>query len=199
MEPVSTAAGCTKGYGSGVAGLKRLRSWKYWLFGLVVVVFPASAGAAELFGGIYSHDVDTPLSLSGIERGVDFQLGWRGDRIEALRAIGAPSPHVFSSVNSAGDTNFAAAGLSWKLGDAPYIRPGVGLAVHDSPSRPAPGERRIDFGSRVLFQLEFAVGVPIGDRVSVEASWVHLSHAQLFGSQNPGMDAIGLRLNYRLR
>ncbi|WP_366926204.1 acyloxyacyl hydrolase [uncultured Sphingomonas sp.] len=43
------------------------------------------------------------------------------------------------------------------------------------------------------------MGVRIGERLSVEASWVHLSHARLFSSQNPGMDSFGVRLNYRLR
>jgi hypothetical protein len=40
---------------------------------------PALAG--ELFGGLYVHDVDTPLTHSGIEGGVDVQVGWRGGRI----------------------------------------------------------------------------------------------------------------------
>ena len=35
-------------------------------------------------------------------------------------------------------------------------------------------------------------------RISVEGSWVHMSHAQLFGRQNPGMDNIGVRLNLKL-
>ena len=39
------------------------------------------------------------------------------------------------------------------------------------------------------------VGVQVNDRLSVEASWVHMSHAQLFGRQNPGIDNVGVRLN----
>jgi hypothetical protein len=159
----------------------------------------APAGASEIFGGVYSHDVDTVLTRSGFERGVDFQLGWRGGRIEALRAIGAPSPHVYASVNSEGETNFASAGIGWKAGDTLYIRPGVGIAVHDGPGRVVPGDQRIDFGSRLLFALEFGVGLQLTDRVSTELSWVHLSHGQLFSRQNPGLDNIGLRLNYRFR
>jgi hypothetical protein len=69
------------------------------------------AAASELFGGLYVHDVDTFVTRSGIEGGVDARLG---------------------------------------------------------------------------------------PRTTLEASWVHLSHAQLFGRQNPGMDNFGLRLSVEL-
>ena len=58
---------------------------------------------------------------------------------------------------------------------------------------------------RLLALLMFALtAVPAAaapfasDRISVEGSWVHMSHAQLFGRQNPGMDNIGVRLNLKL-
>ena len=159
----------------------------------------APADGQELFGGLYVHDVDTGLTKSGIEEGADFQLGWRGERIGALRAIGSPSPQAFVSVNSAGNTHFAVAGISWKLGGRVYLRPGIGLAVHTGPGRVVADDDRIDFGSRVLFAPELGVGARLSDRMSIEASWVHLSHAQLFGPQNPGLDTIGVRLNYRFR
>jgi len=160
----------------------------------------AGAGkATELFGGLHIHDVDTVLTKGGFERGVDFQIGWRGERIGALRAIGAPAPHAFISVNSAGDTNFAAAGLSWKIGQRLYLRPGVGIAIHDRSSRVVAGNRRIDFGSRILFEPELGIGYRLSDRVALEASWIHLSHAQLLSRQNPGLDNFGVRLNYRFR
>ena len=169
----------------------------------VLALIAAAAAAAqpayadEIFGGIYSHDVKTGLTKSGFEPGVDFQLGWRGDRIRALRVIGAPSPHVFGSLNSAGATNYASAGISWKIGRSFYGRPGLGLAIHNGPSRVVPGDGRIDFGSRILFALEFGAGYQVNERTSVEASIVHLSHGQLFSPQNPGLDNIGLRLNHR--
>ena len=157
------------------------------------------ASAAEVFGGILAHDVETGLTKSGFEDGADIQLGWRGDRIAALGFIGSPSPYVFGSLSTAGDTHFAAAGLSWKIGRQFYVRPGLGLAIHDGPGRVVPGDERIDFGARVLFAPEIGVGYQFTEAVSAEASWIHLSHGQLFGRQNPGMDSIGVRLNYNFR
>lgn len=169
------------------------------LLGGAALLFPTPARADELFGGLYVHDVDTGLTRSGIEEGVDVEIGWRGGKIGFLKAIGAPRPQVFASLNSDGNTHFAAAGLSWKIGHRIYLRPGLGLAVHTGPGRVVPGDDRIDFGSRILFEPELGLGARLGDRASVEASWVHLSHAQLFGPQNPGVDTIGLRFNYRFR
>ncbi|HLL58872.1 MAG TPA: acyloxyacyl hydrolase, partial [Allosphingosinicella sp.] len=80
-----------------------------------------------------------------------------------------------------------------------YARPGIGLGLHDGPVGVAPGKDRIDLGSRLLFVPEIAMGYQINERFSVEASLVHLSHAQLAGGQNPGIDNVGVRLNYRLR
>ena len=167
---------------------------------LASLLAAAPVSAQEVFGGVYVHDVETPLNLSGnVEGGSDFQLGWRGERMRFLKAIGSPSPHAFVSVNSAGDSHFAAAGISWKIGRRVYVRPGIGLAVHTGPGQVTPDDGRIDFGSRILFEPEIGVGAEISDRLSIEASWVHLSHATLFSGQNPGIDTIGLRLNYRFR
>jgi len=175
---------------------------KPFLIGAAVALAAAAtpASAQEVFGGVYAHDVDTPLNKGGFEGGVAVQAGVRGGRIRALKAIGAPSPYVFGSVSTEGATNFAAVGLSWKIGGRLYLRPGIGLAVHDRSSHVVHGNLRGDFGSRILFEPELGLGFRIDERWSAEASWVHMSHAGLFNSrQNPGIDNIGVRLNYRFR
>lgn len=172
----------------------RLASLSAATAAITLAASPASAG--EVFGGLYVHDVDTFLTKSGVEDGFDGQLGWRGDRIG-----GTPlQPYVFGSLNSKGNTHFAAAGLSAKFGDAFYIRPGVGLAIHSGSSKDFqdPTNDEVEFGSRILFEPELGIGARINERMTLEASWVHLSHAQLFGGQNPGMDNIGVRLNVAL-
>lgn len=176
----------------------------------IVAVFAATllagwavpAAAGEVFTGVYVHAVDTPFTLYTGEGGADLELGYRFDPVEALGAIGKPSPYLIGSVNTVGDTSFAGAGLSWKLGKGPvYVRPGVGLVVQDGPSQridPATG-RHTELGSRVLFEPEIAVGTRLSERLSLEASWVHVSHARLFNAQqNPGIDMMGMRLNWRL-
>jgi hypothetical protein len=79
------------------------------------------------------------------------------------------------------------------------VQPALGLAVQTGkmPVYAANGTRT-DLGSRVLFEPELGVGVQLAPRISAEASWVHMSHAQIFGRQNPGIDNIGVRLNVGL-
>jgi lipid A 3-O-deacylase len=153
---------------------------------------PARAG--EIFGGLYAHDVRI-IAVGSPEHGPDFQLGWRGGPI--LRALGGPRPHLLVSLNADGGTHFAAAGISWQIGNPIYVRPGIGIAIHTGAGYPPPD--RIWFNSRLLFEPEIGVGARLTPRLSVEASWVHLSHAQLAGHQNPGLDTVGLRFNYRFR
>ncbi|MEP5936997.1 MAG: acyloxyacyl hydrolase [Erythrobacter sp.] len=166
---------------------------------LLLCAIPAHAD--EIYGGLYLHAVDTPFTFDTQENGLDLQIGYRLDPVEELHFIGKPQPYVFGSINSAGDTNFAGFGLSWKLGEGPiYVRPGIGLVIHDAPSvRVNPNNGlRTDLGSQILFEPEIAIGVNLSERTSVEASWVHISNAQILDrDQNPGIDAIGLRVNYR--
>lgn len=165
---------------------------------LALAAAPAEAG--EVYGGIYKHAVGTPFTLDTQEGGADIQLGYRLDPILPVARI---EPYVFGSLNSEDDgTDFVGVGVSRKFSiGGVYVRPGVGLVVHNAPSvraNPATGIRT-DLGSRVLFEPEIAVGLNLLPRVSVEASWVHISNARLFNSrQNPGIDMIGLRANLKL-
>ena len=175
-----------------------------WLvaLGVFAVLGAAPAAAQEVFVGGYAHGVNTPFTLDTGERGMDFVAGYRFAPIERLAFIGKPAPYLIGSLNRQGATNFAGAGLAWKIGQGPvYLRPGVGIVIHDGPSYRvnAAGDLRTDLGSRVLFEPEIAVGTRLTERLAIEASWVHISHARLFDAgQNPGIDMIGLRLGYAL-
>ena len=157
---------------------------------------PASAQAGELFGGAYVHDVKLPTNLSGFERGLDLQLGYRSERI-------GKTPlqwYVFGALNTAGETSYAATGVSARfgLGDGFYIRPGLGVAIHNGSAGKFYRTDKIAFGSRILFEPEVGIGKQVNDRLSIEASWVHMSHAQLRGRENPGIDNLGFRVNLAL-
>lgn len=164
------------------------------LLALALLMIAQPASATEIFGGVYIHDVDTPLTKSGIENGGDFQIGWRGDGL----FLTPLQPYAFVALNSSGETSYAAAGLSAKFGDALYVRPGLGIAIHSGSASNFDRNDKIAFGSRVLFEPEIALGVRVAPRITAEASWIHMSHAQLFGRQNPGIDNFGVRLNLGL-
>ena len=166
---------------------------------LAAAAVPASAQAGELFGGVYVHDVKLPTDLSGIEPGLDLMVGYRGGAI--AKPLGAAlQPYIFGAVNTAGQTNYAAAGLSarFDLGKSFFIRPGLGLAIHSGSAGRFFRRDKIAFGSRVLFEPELGIGTRINNRVSIEASWVHMSHATLFSHENPGIDNLGVRLTLAL-
>ena len=166
---------------------------------VLALTLPGSAQAGELFGGVHVHDVRLPLDESGIETGIDLSIGYRGGRVAHIWS-GTLQPYVFGAVNTAGNTDYAAAGVDAKfaLGNKWYIRPGIGIAVHNGSAGKFYRTDKIAFGSRVLFEPELGIGTQLNRRVSVEASWVHMSHGQLFGKENPGIDNIGIRLNLAL-
>ena len=164
------------------------------LVALAAIAVPTAANAGELFGGLYVHDVKTPLDKSGIEGGMDVMIGWRGEKIARTPL----QPYAFAAVNTSGNTNYGAVGLSAKFGDRIYFRPGLGIAVHTGSSGDRFRHDKIAFGSRFLFEPEVAIGARLSDRATIEASWVHMSHAQVFGRENPGIDNFGVRLNFRL-
>ena len=163
---------------------------------LLATLVPSAAQAGELLAGLHVHDVKTPLDKSGIESGVDLSLGYRGGRIFGTFL----QPYVFGALNSDGNTDYAAAGVSARfgLGQGWYVRPGIGVAIHDGSAAKYFRSDKIAFGSRVLFEPEMAIGTRVGHGLSVEASWVHMSHAQLAGKENPGIDNLGVRVNLAL-
>jgi len=179
-----------------------IRSLAASALGLGLACAATPLHAQEVWTGLFAHAVDTPFTFETDEGGSDIQFGLRGAPIEALHAIGRPSPYVIASLNTRGDTSFAGAGLSWTIGKHKvYLRPGIGLIVHDGPKNRINAARlHTELGSRLLFEPELGLGARLSPRLSVEASWTHISHAQLFNSrQNPGIDMIGVRLNLRVR
>lgn len=162
------------------------------IIGLFAAALAAPASATEIFGGLYKHDVKLPTDLSGVEKGWDVQVGLRGGAIGRTPL----QPYVFGALNSAGDTSYVAAGLSAKFGGSLFVRPGLGIAIHTGSATKydIPGNGKIEFGSRVLFEPEMAIGMQVAPMVTAEASWVHMSHATLFGGQNPGIDNLGVRV-----
>jgi lipid A 3-O-deacylase len=166
---------------------------------LAALAVAAPAFAQEVYIGTSFHGVDTPFTLEAGERGSDVQGGIRSAPIEGLDFIGKPSAYLHGQVSLNGNTSVAAAGLSWKFGNTVYVRPGIGLALHNDKIKEFRADgRRLDLGSRILFEPEIAVGAKINKKIAAEISWVHISNATLLSGQNPGMDFIGARLVFSL-
>jgi len=183
----------------------------------------APALAGEVYVGALKHDVTfigeaVGLGAAGREDGVDIHLGYRTERVESLTWLGRPQVHAMVSINSENTSNFVAAGFNWKLDFGQeggfYLRPGIGLAYTDGetglPPVNQPGisqaeidrrlvlyNTRIDFGSKVLFEPELALGYQFNDRWSAELAYTHLSNGQIFHQgKNQGLDDVGVRLVY---
>ena len=188
-----------------------------------VLASAAPALAGEAFVGVYKHDVTfigsaIGLGAAGREDGVDVHVGYRTDKLENLTWLGKPQVHAMVSINSKNTSNFVAAGFDWKINlgrSGLYVRPGMGLAYTDGkaklPPSNAPGlsqaeidrrtylyYHRIEFGSHVLFEPEFALGYQFSKNWSGELSYTHLSNGQIFHQgKNQGLDDAGVRLVYK--
>lgn len=196
--------------------LGRLPMTKTIAFAALLALSSAPAAASEFKLGVYAHDIDDQISNGHFEEGPQIVGQWQTTALDELRAIGRPRAHLLAGVNTRGGTNYVAAGLSWRLpiGRRFYVQPGIGAAIHDGkvdlPSPFAPGigaaeqarrandwKTKLDLGSRVLFEPEISFGYKATERLSAEVSWIHMSHAQLAGKNNPGLGDFGVRLVYR--
>ena len=163
---------------------------------------PSQATAGDLLAGVLAHNADLGITTCCSESGtVDVQFGYRTLPIRSLRRFGDIRAHVLGEVNTAGGTNFVAVGLSYRFTFARdfYVAPGLGAAIQDGGTEQFQARPdRLSLGSRVLFEPELTAGWHATDRLSVEFHYNHLSHGQLAGAQNPGVDNLGLRLAYRV-
>ena len=168
---------------------------------LTSMAIPASAAAGDLLVGAYDHDIDVNVALGNFESGAQVGVGYRTEPLRVLRAVGGPRAQVMGMANTAGETSYVTAGLIWKfpIGRRFYFAPGIGGAVHNGNTDKFQGTPDdLYLGSRLLFAPELNLGWRANERWGVEASWIHLSHGQTQGRQNPGLDDIGVRLTYKL-
>lgn len=177
-----------------------MRSTLALVLSAAVALISAPASAGELYGGVYTHGARIGITVCCYEPGPDLEIGVMSDRWQALSKYGDFRLYGLGSVNTRGGVDFAAAGLAWRipLGHRFYLQPGIGGAVQTGPAvghqaRPD----KLYLGSRFLVEPQGSLGYQISPRWAVEASYVHLSHAQLAGPQNPGLDDLGVRLAWR--
>jgi lipid A 3-O-deacylase len=168
------------------------------------VTLAASAASAEtkvvdeVRLGVLRHDAG--IFGNNKEPGVDFNGELRFVSPEILKAIYAPRPHLGVSVNSAGATNQAYAGLTWTFTlarglasaeDSLFLDASLGGAVHDGSIRTNRTDRK-ELGSRVEFRESLELGWRFTPSQSVSILLDHISNANL-GVKNEGLDNLGLR------
>ena len=193
------------------------------IFCLSVTALPIVAHADEIRIGIMAHGVDVPLSdVNGSkEDGVSITGEYIFDTPNWTKWTLGARPYIYGSVNLAGNTSHGGVGLNWRRSfwDRFYAEIGGGFSVHDGTKRitlPSQAEllnltfeqrtallalifarrnNEIQFGSRVQFRAQGAIGYKLGDQWSAEFAYEHLSNGQILGGpENDGLDSLGLRL-----
>lgn len=161
---------------------------------LVLASAPALAGPSELRLGVMAHDVG--VFGTGKEQGVDGNVELLFQAPAFLEPIGSPRPHVGLSLNSAGDTSQAYAGLSWTWAPAQrwFVEFSFGGAIHDGKLSTSDLSRK-ELGSRMLFRESLSVGFRIDARNAVMVTLDHVSNARL-AKYNEGLDTFGVRWGY---
>lgn len=166
---------------------------------LMLAALPARAQVSEVRVALMQHDV-THLRHGDRESGADFEMQLISEPVESLAILGRPRAYVSGSLNSDGDTNFAAVGLVWRrtLNDRWSAEYQFGYAIHDGQldsNDPAVASANLMLGSRDLFRSAFGLDYHFDERWSLGFQWVHLSHGEIIGGgRNQGLDAAGLRM-----
>lgn len=172
---------------------------------LSVAATAAQAQELRLGGGYAPH---------GPEKGASVMAEFLFPPVRALDFAGSPRPYASAQLSLDGYTNYAQAGLMWRLErKRTYLDLGAGISVHDGElhlPRPEVGvpdeenqrrrelrDERIEFDKRWVFHATFAVGLRLNQNWAVEIEGQHWSNGQLGNDTHDGADSLGLRAAYR--
>jgi len=175
-----------------------LRPW-FLVAPFLVVLMPAAQAQSgwidEAKLGLTDHDIG--FGDHHVERGPDIN----GEALFAspsfLDTVGAPRPDLGVSVNTAGRTSYAYAGLTWTVRPWRWLFAGFGLggAVQDGQlDGSVPGHKSL--GSRGLFRESVELGYQFTSALSLSLFLDHISNANL-ARHNQGLTNFGLRTGYR--
>lgn len=173
----------------------------------------ALAQVSEARVGLLQHNIrlGDPKNADK-ESGPDLQGELLFDSPSWLSWAGAPRPSLLASLNTAGETSYAALSLEWQfpITERFSFNASFGYAVHNgdplvNPYAPADSDRRARFNreelalaSRDLFRTSLSVGYTLNERWRVYGVVEHLSHGEILAegggdSKNAGLDNIGIR------
>jgi lipid A 3-O-deacylase len=108
-----------------------------------------------------------------------------------------PRPHLGSSLNFAGRTSFAYAGLTWSADITPalFFETSLGGAIHNGSTGDFTPPDRNALGCSPLFREAASLGVRLSERWSVVATVERLTNGGLC-DQNRGLTNVGARVGY---
>lgn len=146
----------------------------------------------EVSFGLLHHDTDNLWSGFRRESGVDLNVEALFSPIGDVLG-GQLHPALGASVNTAGDTSKAYAGLRWRYGFAErfFVGAGLGAAVHDGETDFVSRDKKA-LGSRILFHVPLEIGFRPTENYSVSLYFDHVSNGFL-ADENEGMDTLGIR------
>jgi len=184
------------------------------LFFFVISIFgsgSAIAQIAEVRIGITEYDERSlrfgPSARGADENSVAINAEILFNEPELLKWALTPQPYIGGTLNLEGKTSYGGAGLLWRqgFGEKFYGDIASGLVIHTGTTtiEPGPGEgffdtlsrygEEIQFGGRILFRQQVALGVNVSEDWSGEIFYEHLSNAGL-ASANEGADSLGFRV-----
>lgn len=183
-----------------------------------LIVLPTSASADEVRLGIVLHDQNVLNKRPQKENGPALSGEYIFETPEWLEWAASANPYVYGTLNLEGNTNHGGFGLNWRqhVGKF-YAEIGAGLSIHDgaleifgdidftlpedqvrASIQQILARRRAEhqFGSRVLFRNQIALGYKIDKNWGADVFYEHLSHGGVLSDgRNDGLDSTGLRLS----
>ncbi len=149
----------------------------------------------ELRIGALAHDLESNEDEDGWDVNAELLFNPLGHRrSDWLDFFLTPRPHIGGSINLAGDTSLAYAGLTWDiwLTDDIFVEGSFGGAVHDGPT----DDSNSSFGCAVNFRESASVGVALSEHWRILGTVSHMSNAGLCG-ENQGLTSAGVQLGYQ--
>ncbi|MGB8275083.1 MAG: acyloxyacyl hydrolase [Alphaproteobacteria bacterium] len=157
---------------------------------------PLFGFVSEVRGGYSIHDAGVFGHRK--ERSNDANLQVLFVSPELLDIIWSPRPHLGVHINNGSDTSQLFAGLTWEwwFFKSFFFDFNFGLAVHDGKIDVESSTRKA-LGSRVLFREGIDLGWNFYGGHSIAFTVDHVSHGNLLGSRNEGLDTLGGWYSYR--
>lgn len=190
----------------------RVASAIFLVFYFSFVNSAAQAQVAEMRVGANIHDIE--ILGFGTNKEKENSVAINAELIfeepQFLKWALSPQPYIGGTYNLEGNTSYGGGGLLWRqgFGNKFYGDFSFGLVIHngnlefDRPITPAESlifqeqtRENIEFGSRILFRQQVALGYRFNETYSTEFFIEHLSHGRILSSRsNEGLDVIGGRI-----